>query len=48
MRGTRRRPRRKEIKRGIRKCMGLMGIMGVVVVDFGAVDWVAVWVVAWV
>lgn len=46
MRGMMRRPRRKEIRRGLRESVGLMGLMGlmgevVVLVCFS----VAVWVV---
>ena len=49
MRGTRRKLRRNEIRRGLMRDLGLMGRMGeigLVVVDSLAVDWVAVWVVA--
>ena len=48
MKGMRRRPRRKEIRRGLRESVGLMGLMGLMgeeVVSL-AVDWVSVWVVA--
>lgn len=49
MKGMRRRPRRKEIRRSLMGELGLMGWMGkmgLVVVDSLAVDWVSVWVVA--
>lgn len=50
MRGMRRRPRRKEIRRGLIEDLGLMGRMGemgLVVVVSLMVDWVSVWVEAW-
>ena len=46
IRGMRRRPRRKEIRRGLREKVGLMGLMGLVgVVEVSVCFSVAVWVV---